>query len=526
MFFTSIINIFPTSKANISKNSIFGDDYQNLDKYHLIDQYIRDDPDIENPQDSILVVLNQYFNIFMRLHGLLNNPPDANFTYEPLNPTDLDVVKFNDTSVDDDNDIVTWLWDFGDGDYSTDQNTTHKYDDDGFYIVSLTVWDDDGANDTIQKSIYVSNVPPIADADGPYYGYIDRYIQFNGSGSYDPDSNYPSSISKGIVKYEWIFGDGNYSSLVKPEHCYKNEGLYLVSLKVWDDDDASDVDHTVAVVHKLTTTLSVDADGPYRGIVGEPIQFDGFVSGGHPPYNYSWYFGDGSTAYVEDPVHIYGRGGNYSIVLVVSDNFSSIGVDDTYAQISAIDKLIADANGPYKGMVNESLQFYGNASGGKPPYNWIWDFGDGNTSSLQNPSHKYKNDRDYEVTLTVIDEIGLTDNDGAFVKIYPYDITAPYVKIHKPQQRYLYFNNQRTFPILFTTFIIGNINVEVNSIDEITGTSRIEFYLDGDFVHSISSIPYEWFWDEPSFGKHVLKVVAFDNVENSASDELNVWKIF
>ena len=152
MFCTSMINIFPTLKANIFKNSTFGDDHQNLDKNQLINYMMGDNSDLENSQDSILVVLNQYFNIFMSLHGLLNSPPDANFTYEPLSPTDLDFVIFNDTSVDVDNDIITWFWDFGDGDHSTDRNTTHKYDDDGFYFVSLTVWDDDGATDTIQKS--------------------------------------------------------------------------------------------------------------------------------------------------------------------------------------------------------------------------------------------------------------------------------------------------------------------------------------------------------------------------------------
>lgn len=67
------------------------------------------------------------------------------------------------------------------------------------------------------------------------------------------------------------------------------------------------------------------------------------------------------------------------------------------------DGFIADANGEYQGSVGEEIQFLGSVSGGEEPYNWSWDFGDQNTSDLQNPLHNYSYDGVYVVNLTVID---------------------------------------------------------------------------------------------------------------------------
>jgi hypothetical protein len=61
-------------------------------------------------------------------------------------------------------------------------------------------------------------------------------------------------------------------------------------------------------------------------------------------------------------------------------------------------------NGPYNADVGENISFLGNATDGQEPYNWSWDFGDGNISSLQNPSHNYSAQGIYVVNLTVTDQ--------------------------------------------------------------------------------------------------------------------------
>jgi PKD repeat protein len=66
--------------------------------------------------------------------------------------------------------------------------------------------------------------------------------------------------------------------------------------------------------------------------------------------------------------------------------------------------LVANANGPYDGLVGEEIAFTGSASGGVLPFSFEWDFGDGITSSLQNPVHFYVEEGEYDVVLTVTDD--------------------------------------------------------------------------------------------------------------------------
>jgi hypothetical protein len=81
------------------------------------------------------------------------------------------------------------------------------------------------------------------------------------------------------------------------------------------------------------------------------------------------------------------------------------------------DGFVADANGEYEGDVGEDIQFVGKASGGTEPYNWSWDFGDGNISWDQNPLHNYSEKGVYIVNLTVTDDISAKAWDETIAKI-------------------------------------------------------------------------------------------------------------
>lgn len=100
---------------------------------------------------------------------ILNMEPTANFTYIPENPSTLDTIQFTDISTDSDGTIVSWLWDFDDGNTSTQQNPSHQYADEGTYNVNLTVTDDDDAVDTISKAIEIvdDTISPIVNIIKP-----------------------------------------------------------------------------------------------------------------------------------------------------------------------------------------------------------------------------------------------------------------------------------------------------------------------------------------------------------------------
>ena len=102
---------------------------------------------------------------------------------------------------------------------------------------------------------------------------------------------------------------------------------------------------------------------------------------------------------------------------------STSDVDTCFKTYGTYAPLVADADGPYEGVVNDPIQFHGGATGGKPPLTWHWDFGDGNYSTDQNPIHTYDAMGEYHATLTVTDSDHNVCNDTTTVTISkPYDL--------------------------------------------------------------------------------------------------------
>ncbi len=183
-----------------------------------------------------------------------NLPPTANFTYTTNDLT----ADFTDTSVDYDGTVVSWHWNFGDGNTSTQQHPTHTYAVDGTYMVTLTVTDNEGATDPISKDVTVTppNIPPTAS-----FIYItnELTVEFTNT-STDPDGT--------IVSNEWDFGDGNTSTVQHPTHTYAASGTYMVTLTVTDDDGATDsLSRSVTVDAPPPGTINLTAEGyKIRGV--------------------------------------------------------------------------------------------------------------------------------------------------------------------------------------------------------------------------------------------------------------------
>ena len=100
-----------------------------------------------------------------------------------------------------------------------------------------------------------------------------------------------------------------------------------------------------------------------------------------------------------------------SMVQVHKSNETDEEDNNEYEEIENIDEFddgfIADGDGPYSGDVKEDIPFLGDATEGlDEPYNWTWDFGDGNISYEQNPIHNYSSEGIYEVNLTVTNDTG------------------------------------------------------------------------------------------------------------------------
>ena len=104
-----------------------------------------------------------------------NAVPKADFSYSPTHPTTSDTIQFFDRSTDADGRIIAWLWAFGDGSNSTEQNPTHKFLTKGSYTVTLTVKDDEGATDSESKVIEVAE-PPTQYPSLPTIGMVSAVV--------------------------------------------------------------------------------------------------------------------------------------------------------------------------------------------------------------------------------------------------------------------------------------------------------------------------------------------------------------
>jgi PKD repeat protein len=341
---------------------------------------------------------------------ILNRIPTASFTESAETVYTGETIYFNaSNSYDPDGTIVSYFWDFGDGTTGTGVTVEHAYADDGLYIVKLTVTDDDGATATTTAAKAVANRPPIASfTENATIAYRGEVIRFNATESFDPDGY--------IASYFWTFGDGTNATGVIVDHIYINDGNYTVTLTVTDDDGALAIVTATKYIlnHPPIASFTENATTVKTG---ELIQFD--ASASYDPdgtiVSYTWNFGDGATASGITVTHAYADDGTYTVTLTVTDNdgaTASLTATKTVLNRPPVASFTESALTVYAGEV---IQF--NASGSYDPdgtiVSYTWNFGDGNVTTTASPiiNHTYTAPGTYNVTLTVTDDDGQTDDE-------------------------------------------------------------------------------------------------------------------
>jgi PKD repeat protein len=294
------------------------------------------------------------------------------------------------------------------------------------HFASLTVSldnDGDGLADGNDPDC-VANVAPVANTGGPYNATQGSQIVFDGSGSTDADGS--------IVAWAWNFGDGNSGTGSSPTHTYQSAGTFTVTLTVTDDGGATNAASTTATITSAPIPPGANAGGPYSGVVGSMIGFDGTASSDADGtiVSYTWNFGDGGVASGPSPTHSYSVDGNFVVTLTVTDNDGLTGSDSTSAAINPAGgntPPVAQANGPYSGTEGSAVQF--SSSGSLDPdgsiVSYAWSFGDGNTSASANPSHAYVAAGTYNVSLTVTDDAGDATSDATTATIQAIVVNTP-----------------------------------------------------------------------------------------------------
>jgi PKD repeat protein len=195
------------------------------------------------------------------------------------------------------------------------------------------------------------------------------------------------------------------------------------------------------------------------------------------------------------------------------------------AAVNDSEEMVANAGAPYNGIKNGTIQFQGTATGGETPYTWHWDFGDGETSTLQNPVHKYKNPGSYNVKLSVTDNESKEDTDSTTAEIEERDTKKPKVKIIRRWTQ-KYKDTKEAIFLPFSTVIFGDMFIMVEATDE-WGIDQVEFYINNRLMHTSQFPPYSYTWVKRPFLRHlnIIKVVACDYAGNKAVDFAIVWKL-
>ncbi len=368
------------------------------------DGYISTDP---NPEHFFNIA--RTYNVKLTVKGIcgedditksipitVDQPPHADFRADPLEGCVGKPINFDDRSYLADE----WEWNFGDGNTSTDQNPSHTYSTAGFYTVSLKVSNDCGYDtETKVQYILIKKLPTANFTAQVTTVCVEEDVHFIDLSSHDVNS------------WSWNFGDGATSSQENPSHQYSRAGDYTVSLTV-RNDCGDDTETKIEYITVLPSSVSAFTATPTQG--NAPLTVD-FTNQSTNATTWEWNFGDGTTSTELHPQYIYPATGQYTVIL---STFNECGDDQSSDVITVTESTCQadfDSEVPY-GCSPLTVYFYDQSD--CEVNNWLWNFGDGSSSTLQNPDHTYINPGFYKVSLTITFDGGTdTKTKIDFIKV-------------------------------------------------------------------------------------------------------------
>lgn len=385
--------------------------------------------------------------------GTTSEEPDlvADFSANVTSGAAPLAVQFTDKSTSKNGKIVSWLWDFGDSNTSTESYPSNTFASDGMYHVSLTVKDQVGTTDTETKQFYIKVTGTLAEITSEFIADVVK--------GEPPLTVYFEDCSQSpnnLIAWQWCFDYDNYpqiidSTLQNASHTYTEEGIYSVSLKVVDstfDYDTNlkrqyiwcqETDDLPPVANFSYSNIEAKTQGgtvdweflpalPITVEVNQGVYFSdlsSYMNLSQHPHTWSWNFGDGETLEYDDTnhhngpvVHTYTSSGTYDVSLTVTNVYGS----DSVTQSPCIVVITGDCKPPAPAFscnagygyiypvyqryadINETIQFTDLSL--RLPSSWKWDFGDNTSSSLQHPTHSYNRAGMFDVTLYAENECG------------------------------------------------------------------------------------------------------------------------
>ncbi|MDW5554869.1 PKD domain-containing protein, partial [Methanosarcina sp.] len=195
--------------------------------------------------------------------------------------------------------------------------------------------------------------------------------------------------------------DGSKSFVENPTHKYSKAGTYTVNLTVKNAAGSNTVTKTehIKVTAKPAANFTSSATS---GKAPLNVKFTDTSTG--TPATWKWTFGDGTSSTQQNPTHKYSKAGTYTVILTVKNAVGSNTVTKT-DYIKVTEKPAANfTSSVTSGKAPLTVAFNDTSTG--LPTKWKWNFGDGTSSTIQNPKHRYSKAGSYTVTLTATNAAG------------------------------------------------------------------------------------------------------------------------
>lgn len=291
------------------------------------------------------------------------NPPQAAFTSQSNELS----VNFTDTSTES---PTSWAWDFGDGTTSIEQHPNHVYAQPGQYNACLVITNACG-NSQVCNTVNVSCAAPEANFSTQSNELVFQFF----------DNSSPAATS-----WLWSFGDGQVANVQTPIHAYASSGFYNVCLT------ASSICGTSTICQQIVASCPEPVTGFNLNVSGLTVSLTDIST--NAPIEWNWSFGDGETSTTQNANHTFAAPGSYTICLEAINQCGANTVCQTVTVNCAtpIAAFSIQSNDLGVNFIDQSIN---------GPTSWLWDFGDGTTSTDANPLHIYDAPGSYMVCLTV-----------------------------------------------------------------------------------------------------------------------------